>query len=81
MTKGRLARIVLALDYLLNTLMLGWHDEWVSTRAHRLQGASRFWALMRRSIDAVAGALGQPQHCYWSAVSDALHRSIPPAQR
>jgi hypothetical protein len=80
-TKGRAKRVLLALDYLLNVLMGGWHDEWVSTRAWRLRDQSRFWAFMLRAIDGVAAALGQKNHCYWSAVSDALHRAIPPAMR
>lgn len=81
MTKGRLARFLLALDYLANTLIGGWHDEWISTRAWRMQGQSKVWALARRAIDAVARLCGQPQHCFWSAVSDNLQRAIPPAQR
>ncbi len=82
MTKGRLARLLLALDYLLNALMGGWHDEWVSTRAWRMRNQSGFWRFMRRAIDGVAlHVFGQKNHCYWSAVSDNLHRAIPPANR
>lgn len=82
MTGGKLLRILLALDYLGNAaLFLGWHDEWISTRAWRLQGKSRFWGWMRRAIDRVALALGQKNHCYWSYVSDRLHRAVPPEQR
>ena len=81
MTKGRLARIILALDYLANTLLLGWHDEWISTRAWRLRDKHRFWGFMRRSIDAVARMLGQQNHCFWSYVSDQMHRAVPPENR
>lgn len=81
MTKGRIARVILALDYLLNTLLGGWHDEWVSTRAHRMQHQSRTWALVRRVIDAVFSLAGQEQHCMWSYVSDQMHRALPPADR
>lgn len=82
MTKGRIARIILALDYLLNTLMGGWHDEWVSTRAWRMKDKSRFWRFMWRSIDWVAlHVFGQKQHCFWSFVSDQMHRACPPSQR
>jgi hypothetical protein len=82
MTHSYLKRVLLALDYLLNALLfLGWHDEWISSRAWRMQHESSAWMLARRAIDAVASALGQQQHCYWSAVSANLYRSIPPDQR
>jgi len=82
MTKGRLARVLLALDYLANaTIFLGWHDEWVSTRAWRMRNSSKFWGFMRRAIDRVALVFGQKQHCFWSYVSDQMHRALPPEQR
>lgn len=81
MTKGRIARVILALDYLANSLLLGWHDEWVSTRSWRMRDKSRFWAFMHRSIDRVALLFGQKNHCFWSYVSDQMHRAVPPEQR
>lgn len=81
-TKTWLWQTLMWLDCGLNAILLGgWHDEWVSTRAWRLRDVSKFWRLAQRSIDAVAELLGQKQHCYWSAVSDSLHRAVPPAQR
>ena len=82
MTKGRLLRVLLAVDYMLNaTLFFGWHDEWISTRAWRMREKSRFWAFMRRAIDAVFRLFGQENHCFWSYVSDQMHRAVPPEQR
>lgn len=81
MTKGRILRFLLAADYLLNTFMGGWHDEWVSTRAWRMKDKSKFWGLMHRSIDGVARKLGQENHCFWSYVSDQMHRAVPPERR
>lgn len=81
MTKGRFARVLLALDYLLNTMLGGWHDEWVSTRAWRLRNQSRVWGFMRAAIDGVARACGQKNHCFWSYVSDQMHRALPPERR
>lgn len=81
MTKGRLARIILALDYALNAFMGGWHDEWVSTRAWRMRDRSLFWARMRVCIDWVFDRFGQRNHCFWSYVSDQMHRALPPEQR
>jgi hypothetical protein len=81
MTKGRLARFLLAADYMLNVFMGGWYDEWVSTRAWRLRNDSKFWGFMQRGIDRVASAFGQKQHCFWSYVSDQMHRALPPEKR
>lgn len=81
MTKGRIKRFLLVLDCGLNVLLGGWNDEWVSTRAHRMQHRSRIWAAVRKGIDAVFSVFGQEQHCLWSYVSDQMYRHIPPEQR
>ena len=61
--------------------MLGWYDEWVSTRAWRLKDKYKFWGLMRKFIDAVFRLFGQKNHCFWSYVSDQMHRALPPEKR
>lgn len=77
-----LYNIILVLDYLINVLTGGWHDEFISTRAHRLQHSSKLWLHIRRSIDWVAATIfRKKQHCFWSYVSDQIDRAIPPGKR
>lgn len=82
MTKGRLYRLVLVLDYFINVLTGGWYDEWLSTRAWRLRNKSTKWRRVHASIDYVFRVVfRQKNHCFWSYVSDNMHRSIPPEKR
>ena len=77
-----LYNILLTLDYLVNALTVGWYDEWVSTRAHRMQHTSIYWMRIRKSIDWVALTFfNQKQHCFWSYVSDQMARANPPENR
>lgn len=81
MTTNLFVRILLVADYGGNVLLGGWYDEWISTRAWRLREKSRFWAFMRKTIDTVFRLLGQENHCFWSYVSDQMHRALPPEHR
>ena len=74
--------LFLCIDYLGNGLLFGWPDEWISTRAHRLQHRYTFWKYTRRTIDFVAEYIfGQKNHCFWSYVSDQFWRATPPEKR
>lgn len=74
-------QVLIAVDQLLNALLGGWADETVSSRAWRLSPTSRGWKYTQAAIDAVAGLLGDPQHCFESWVSERLRTQMPPELR
>jgi hypothetical protein len=75
-----LFQVLIGLDQLLNTMLGGWADETVSSRAWRLHQAYRAWAVARRAIDAVFW-YWQPNHCQASFESERLRLQIPPELR
>ncbi len=73
-------RMLIALDQLLNTLLGGWPDETLSSRAWRWELAGvRSWP--RRLIDSLAALLGDHNHCRSSWESERTARQLPPEFR
>lgn len=76
MTYGK--RVLIGADQLLNTLLGGWPDETLSSRAYRWErDGVRSWP--RRIVDAVFFL--DPDHCRTSYESEILRRQCPPEMR
>ena len=69
-------RTLIAVDQLINTLLGGWPDETLSSRAYRLAIEGTTWPM--RCIDAVARLFGDVNHCERSFDSERLGRQLPP---
>lgn len=82
-----LKQIAIAVDQLINTLMGGWADETMSSRAYRLGRKSKAWAYVEGLLDAVffwdkemAGDVLM-RHCQLSYNSELLRLQSPPETR
>lgn len=76
MTYGK--KLLIAIDQLINTIVCGWPDETLSSRAYRWEkDGKRGWT--RRVIDAIF--FWEKQHCYSSYVSEREGRQLPPELR
>ncbi len=77
---GRVKRILIAFDQLLNACAGGWPDETLSSRCWRWeQSGRRSWP--RRLIDRVALIFGDIDHCRESYESERKGRQLPPELR
>lgn len=77
MTYGR--HILIAVDQLLNTLLGGWPDETLSSRAYRLALVGSPWPM--RVIDVLALVFGDKDHCRESYESERTRAQAPPEAR
>lgn len=75
-----LKQVLVALDQALNALLGGWADETLSSRCWRLRHLPA-WGTARRVLDAVAGLLGDKDHCRASYNSEWLRLQCPPELR
>lgn len=76
MTYGK--KILIAVDQLFNTLLGGWPDETLSSRAWRWEkDGVRSWP--RRFIDTLF--FFDPRHCRESYESEILRRQFPESLR
>jgi hypothetical protein len=74
----RLKHILIALDQLVNTLLGGWPDETLSSRAYRWSAAGkRHWPM--RFLDVLF--FWEVLHCYNSYLSEANRTQLPPSLR
>lgn len=71
--------ILIGMDQLINALLGGWPDETLSSRAYRLAVDGVTWPM--RVIDALAGALGDKNHCERSFDRERLRLQAPPEAR
>lgn len=71
---------LIALDQLINALLLGWADETISSRAWRLSHVP-MWRGVMVVIDAAFHLIGQRDHCFESYVSEQLRSHFPPELR
>ena len=76
---NRSKAILIAVDQLVNTLLGGWPDETMSSRAYRLAVEGTTWPM--RVIDAVARCFGDKDHCERSFDSERVGRQLPPELR
>lgn len=75
----RILHTLIAVDQLLNTLLAGWPDETLSSRAHRMDGRKRRWTIARAVIDGLF--FWQTAHCKQAFESERLRRQAPPETR
>ena len=80
-------QLLIALDQGLNTCVwargegFGMADETLSARAWRLRERRFTWGLFQRALDAVAAAMGDPEHCFSSWLSEFERHQLPAAYR
>ncbi|WP_027188071.1 hypothetical protein [Desulfovibrio cuneatus] len=75
---NRLKALLIAIDQLFNTLLGGWPDETLSSRAWRWEkNGKRSWP--RRVIDSLF--FFDPNHCKASFENERLGRQLPPEMR
>ena len=75
MTYGK--RTLIAVDQLINTLLGGWPDETLSSRAYRLAVDGTTWPM--RCIDALF--CWEKNHCEQAFDSERIGRQFPPELR
>ena len=67
---------LIALDQLFNTILNGYPDETLSSRAYRTEQKGRlFGKLFRPFIDGIF--FWQKQHCYQGYLAEKLRRQLP----
>lgn len=70
--------VLIAIDQFINTLLCGWPDETLSSRAWRWElDGIRSWP--RKTIDALF--FFDPNHCRESYESERTGRQLPPELR
>lgn len=72
--KAYLLQVLLAIDQLGNTLLGGWADETMSSRAFRESGKG--WVLLRKVLDRI-----QAGHCEQAYYAEQLRLQEPPELR
>lgn len=70
-----LHQLAVAVDQLLNTLLAGYADETLSSRAYRCQHDKRRWLYARIVIDAIF--FWQEEHCRASYISELVRGHLP----
>ena len=78
--KSWFKQVLVSLDQMVNALLGGWADETLSSRCWRLRHLPA-WGTARRVLDAVAGLLGDKDHCRASYNSEWLRLQCPPELR
>lgn len=73
-------QVLIAVDQTANALLGGWADETLSSRLWRNRERPG-WKQARLVLDAVAGALGDKDHCRESYISERQHNQLPPELR
>jgi hypothetical protein len=69
-------QILISIDQLLNTLLGGFADETLSSRAYRAERDGKlFGKVFRPIIDLVF--LFEPLHCYNSYISEVKRKQMP----
>ena len=73
-----LKNLLIAIDQFINSLIGGWPDETLSSRAYRWEhDGKRSWT--RKLIDAIF--FWEEKHCYTSYLSEREGRQLPPELR
>ena len=75
----RSEQIPIAIDQLINTIFVGWADETISSRAHRMQRKSTTWSRFRKIIDGLF--FWQKYHCREAYESEKNRLQCPPELR
>ena len=73
---------LLAFDQNCNTLLGGWADETLSSRAYRTAKAGKvFGKFFMPIIDTLALLFGDTNHCRKAYLSEKFKRQLPPEAR
>lgn len=80
MARGYLKQILIAIDQLANTVLSGYADETLSSRAHRMrEKGHRYWGWTAGAIDLIF--FFDPDHCRTSYESERERMQLPPEMR
>lgn len=80
MARGYLKQILIAVDQLANTVLSGYADETLSSRAHRMrEKGHRYWGWTASAIDLLF--FFDPDHCRASYESERERMQLPPEMR
>lgn len=80
MARGYLKQILIAVDQFANTLLSGYADETLSSRAHRMrEKGHRYWGWTAGAIDLLF--FFDPDHCRVSYESERERMQLPPEMR
>lgn len=71
----KLLQVAIAFDQQINTLLGGYADETLSSRAWRCQNKSKFWRIARSVIDSIF--FWQPNHCSQAYLAEKLRKQLP----
>lgn len=72
-------QIAISVDQVLNTLLAGWADETLSSRAYRCQEDKVRWKIVRKIIDIIF--FWQDRHCMNSFINEIERMHLPPFYR
>lgn len=72
-------QVTIAVDQLLNTLLAGFADETLSSRAYRCQNEKRRWKIARVVIDAVF--FWEEDHCRMAYFTELARGHFPAEYR
>ena len=72
-------QLLIAIDQLLNTLLGGWADETLSSRAYRKAKYSKnpFWKVAKISIDFIFALVGDFNHCEEAFINESKRMHLP----
>lgn len=75
----KIDQVLIAIDQLANTVIGGWADETLSSRAWREKHKKRRWKIMRHVIDVLF--FWQKEHCKSAYESELKRLQLPPEFR
>lgn len=71
----KLLQVAIAFDQQINTLLGGYADETISSRAWRCRNKSKVWKVARYAIDKLF--FWQPDHCQSAYEAEKLRQQLP----
>ena len=72
-----LINLLIAVDQLANSILVGYPDETLSSRAHRMQVQGKWFGWTARAIDAMF----HPGHCKEAYDAERARAEMPPLLR
>ena len=79
MIKNYLFNVLVGFDQFLNTVLAGWADETLSSRAHRVHQQGKPWGFLRNIINLLFW--WQDDHCLLAYNYEKSRRQLPPELR
>ena len=75
MKRNYFIQLALGFDQLLNTILAGYADETLSSRAYRCNWKTR-WHIAQTIIDTIF--FWQTEHCFNAYLSEVQRKQLPP---